>query len=126
MPMFCPPTANWCVYQSNGGPVWSKVKPLCCKSFASSLGNKCGTTQPASGADSSPAPVAQASNNGIPATSISQALNLKINAFNFVAYEDTFQNTVAVTNVNPGDHYAVVGSKYEAPVTFGNPSMILI
>ena len=44
LPEFCAPTATWCEYQAKGGPSWSKVKPLCCKSFGPSLTSYCQTT----------------------------------------------------------------------------------
>ena len=69
-PLFCPPTEAFCKYQAASGPIWTKVKPLCCKSYGKLLNAKCSTVQPAT-ASQAAAPVAIVKNEGMPKTSIS-------------------------------------------------------
>ena len=50
LPLFCPPTPQWCKYEEQGNKWPQSAKNICCKDFAAGL-TSCKATQPANPAN---------------------------------------------------------------------------
>ena len=57
MPLFCPPTTNWCKYEEDGGKWSAFTKTTCCKYFGENLPDCKKTSKVSSGGMAPPAKV---------------------------------------------------------------------
>ena len=128
LPMFCPPTAGWCKYQSNGGPEWSKVKKLCCNSFGNDLGSACPSPpSPQVKAHQTPKQKAgNTANNGTPMLSISQAIAANIPLFNVTMDKNNFKKELHIEKVSANDHYFINDSTENAITCLGDCSQLIL